>query len=234
MNAGNSWNRKGLNGVQNALAMNILAYERLRQEIRPGISEKELLRSVENGYRQFSGFTEYQCDFISGPRAGEMEGPAAERLLHRGDALIADLLPCRDGYWCDTTRTFFVGESSEYWKKAYLTLTETLRMVEDAIFPGICAGEIYHLANQNLLKNGFPGLPHHAGHGLGTAPLQEPDFLEDSSEPLEAGMIFTLEFGIYQKGENGIRLENNYLLTEHGCVNLFPYPLDLEHFILGK
>lgn len=74
--------------------------------------------------------------------------------------------------------------------------------------------------------------PHHAGHLFGTAHLLQPQFLPDRDGVLKTGNLVTLEPGLYPEGRFGIRLEDNYDITQNGCRNLFDYTVNIKDFVL--
>ena len=75
-------------------------------------------------------------------------------------------------------------------------------------------------------------LIHHAGHRIGEKPLLQPQFLEENETELVAGQIYTIESGLYE--EFGIRLENDYYLTDKKAIDLFEdlLPLKIEEYII--
>ena len=98
-----------------------------------------------------------------------------------------------------------------------------------ATHPKAC--DIYFAMQEALSKHGL-SCPHHAGHALGKEKFLQPQLIEECTDQLKPGMIIALEPGVYFDGEFGIRVENNYLLTEDGIKELFNYPKNIEHFIL--
>ena len=74
--------------------------------------------------------------------------------------------------------------------------------------------------------------PHHAGHQFGVEPVMQPQFLPEKRALLKKDMLVTLEPGLYFENRFGIRVEDNYIITETGFVNLFDYTLKIEDFIL--
>jgi len=82
-----------------------------------------------------------------------------------------------------------------------------------------------YLDSEPLSQNSFW---HHAGHGIGHHGHEAPRIIPGSEDIFEVGDVFTLEPGIYGDHlQGGIRLEDNYLLTESGLQNLFDYPMAL-------
>lgn len=218
--------------IEQALACNRAAYDAIRARLRPGVTELELLAAVEDAFaRQAGQPLPYRYDLLSGRRAAAISGPATEKAVEAGECLIADLLPQYQGTWCDTTRTFFVGEPGQELRRAYAAVLQALRRGEACLRPGVTGEEVYREVDQCLRDLGYPGLVHHAGHAVGPAPLVQPDFVAGCQIPLEEGMVVTLEPGVYLEG-NGIRVENNYLVTAQGARELLHYPEEIEHFVV--
>jgi Xaa-Pro aminopeptidase len=222
-----------LEDINRGLAMNAQAYDRIKSLARAGITELELLHSIEDIYAVSMGHPiEYIYDLISGPRSGDIAGSATERRLEPGDFIIVDLLPNVHGSWSDTTRTFFLGEPSPQWRSAYNAVISALHVGEACLRPGESAADIYETISASLQSQGFPPLCHHAGHAVGNTPQDSPDFVKNAEGILQQGMIVTLEPGIYSAHDAGIRVENNYLITAEGYDLLFTYPLDIQYFIV--
>ena len=97
--------------------------------------------------------------------------------------------------------------------------------------PGVPACKIYEKMQGVLAKYGY-SCPHHAGHAVGPEKLLEPRLIPQCDTQLEKDMLIALEPGVYVPGCFGIRIENNYRITQTGCEELFQYPLDIEYFIL--
>jgi Xaa-Pro aminopeptidase len=219
--------------VKKALSLNAEAYEAVRTALREGITEQDLLAHIVDAYTRGAGHAvQYVYDLLSGERCGGISGTATDRVLKKGDCLIADLLPCYEGSWCDTTRTFFLGPPSGELRKTYEAVLEAVRQGEKLLRPGAVAGDIYRQVSDCLVRSGYPKLVHHAGHAVGSRELEEPDFTENAAGVLQPGMVVTLEPGVYREGRNGIRVENNYLITRDGYEPLFEYPEDINYFII--
>jgi Xaa-Pro dipeptidase len=241
LHGGGTWiiNREGefvdLVNVKKALTFNAHAYDAIRAVLREGITEQELFDVITGTYARYAGQpVRFLYDLLSGERSGGIAGPAANRVVKTGDCLIVDLSPCCEGSWCDTTRTFFLGPPSEVLRKVYETILGAIRQGEKLLRPGAVAGDIYARVSDCLVSMGYPKLVHHAGHAVGSKALEEPDFTENASGILRQGMVVTLEPGIYVKGQYGVRVENNYLITGDGYEPLFDYPEDIEHCIVAN
>lgn len=222
-----------LKSFRGKLALNCAAFDAVRENVRGGQTENDVKKIIQSAWDEAAGrCVPFSGDIVSGERSAGIDGDATDRILRRKDALILDLQPGFDSVFCDTTRTFFIGEIPEAAKKAYDAVLYALGETEKVLTAGVCACEIYERMQSALKEKGFT-CPHHAGHAVGKEKLMEPEFLPDRTEKLTAGMTVALEPGIYTESF-GIRIENNYLIREDGCENLFDYPLDAEYFIIGE
>lgn len=214
--------------------LNIKAYDRIRREIHSGCTEKELYEKVIDTYMTSTdGKALYQGDFISGKRTCEIEGPATDKVIEKGDTIIVDALCAYDGVYCDTTRTFICGEPTEEQKKVYLLLRRLLEETKELLRPGVKSGGIFRYMDQRIKEEGYEGLVHHAGHGLGHSWYEHPYLIEDNEMVLEEDMLVALEPGIYLPDKFGMRIENNYRVTKDGGVDVFGYTTRLEDFIIA-
>lgn len=216
-----------LRDIYEALELNARAYDNVRQSFHRGMKEQDVKQLVISQGTD----VRWEGDFVGGVRSSYIEGDATDYTLCEGDALILDIQPLSGRVCCDTCRTFFLGEPTALQKEAYQTVLNALRAGEAALRAGTRASQIYDAVRQALAPYG-DHFPHHAGHRVGQVPVLDPRLIPEDETCLETGMIVTLEPGLYFTDQFGIRLENNYLITEDGCENLFPYTLDLKDFIL--
>lgn len=220
--------------IKKALELSKKAYEAAKAAIRPGACELDVYRAVEEALCGAAGHrVEFIGDFISGPRTAGIEGPATDRVLCPGDLYIMDLSVRYESAWSDTCRTFFLGRPNDKMRSAYRSVLGCMERCEREVRQGVPAAQLKTAAREHMLSCGFGGhMPHHAGHGIGAKPFQAPVFEPGDHTPVEAGMTVTLEPGLYFDGEWGIRVENDYLVTESGLENLFDYPTDINYFTI--
>lgn len=195
------------------------------QGVAEGASELELFtRAHAVAQLTTGGPVEFIADLLAGPNSAEVSCPVAvagTRRPEEGEPVLADILLQADGYWGDTCRTHVRGRNDEL-----VELLEQLASVLDAsvsdLRPGVRANDVY-VAMASRLQETFPDsvpLPHHGGHGLGLDPAEAPNLSPRDDTPLEAGMILAVEPGAYFPGRFGMRLENEYLVTQAGGVEL--------------
>ncbi len=217
--------------MEDRLVLNRLAFDAVRKDYRRHMSEAEIKKIITDSWAKSGRDIEFSGDVVAGARSGDIEGDATDYIPQEGDALILDLQPGWDGFWCDTTRTFFVGAPSEKQRFAFDAVSKTLSRLGGMLRPGVRACDI-HAAMQDSFAEFGLSCPHHAGHATGTEKVKHPCFVAECTDCLEEGMYVALEPGVYFEGEFGIRLENNYLITKDGSRELFGYTLDINNFII--
>ncbi len=214
--------------------LNIQAYEGIRKQLHSGYTEQELCAIVRTAYVKNTGAQVcYTGDFLSGKRTCDISGPATSKIIRKGDAIIADALCACEGVYCDTTRSYFCGEPDKEYIKAYNILSNILDETAPLLRPGALAADIYDFVNRRLVSEDYGRLPHHAGHGLGYSWYEAPYFIPDCHTILQEDMFVTLEPGIYIPGKFGLRLENNYRVTNHGGKDVFCYKQEIQDFIIN-
>lgn len=197
------------------------------ESLHPGSVEREANAKVESWLRE-QGATDAHPLILFGESAANPHGEPGPRQLRRGDVVCADVSACLDGYWGDLTRCATVGAASGWALEAWELVREAQAVAIDACRVGAPAREV-DVAQRRLIES-RPDLGaclHGAGHAIGLA-VHEPPFLVPRTEtPLEEGMIFTIEPGIYQDGTGGIRLEDDVVVRADGPEILSSLPLDL-------
>lgn len=223
--------RKKAAAIEENVRLNDAMFARLARVLHVGMTELEVQAKLEACFCEKAGKKiSYTGDIVSGERAAAIEGPATDRILKNGDTLILDIQPYAGGWAADTTRTFFFGEPTERMKKAYAKILGAFSAGEAVLKPGTRACDVYRAVNEALA--GVPGLcfPHHAGHAVAEFSLVEPRLVAEDETPLSEGMIIALEPGLY--GDFGIRVENNYLITEDGFRKLGELTETMEAFVI--
>jgi Xaa-Pro dipeptidase len=195
--------------------------------LRLGVVERDVNAQVESRLRELGASSGHSL-ILFGENAANPHGQPSLRELRRGDIVCADLSACLDGYWGDLTRCATLGPASEWAEEAWQLVRDAQSAAIDACRPGVAAREV-DAAQRNFVES-RPDLGaclHGAGHAIGLA-IHEPPFLVPRTEtPLEEGMIFTIEPGIYQAGTGGIRLEDDVLVTASGPEILSSHAVDL-------
>ncbi len=218
-----------------ALEISQNIYDMIKERLKEGVSEKEIYGWVDQMVQPYRKrhHGDFMGDFISGPRTAEIGGDPTDRKLEKNDIFMLDLSLRYGSQWCDTCRTFFLGEPTDKMKEVYTKLQDCMKVGQDTAKVGLEAYKMKYAMEANLKENGLGGLmPHHGGHAVGDFPYAKPAFEEGCEMPLEDGAIYTLEPGVYFDGQWGIRIENNFVLKDGKLINIFDYPIDIEYFTI--
>ena len=187
--------------------------------IKPGIMETEL--AVELEYRMRCGGAErvsFETIVATGPDAALPHAAPGRRRVAVGDFVLIDYGAVVNGYHSDETRTFCVGRPSERQREAYRLVLEAHDRALGAIRAGVACGEIDRIARSFLAGKGMDRyFSHGSGHGVGLEIHESPRLSAGRADILEAGMVVTVEPGVYFPGEWGIRIEDMALVEKDGC-----------------
>jgi Xaa-Pro aminopeptidase len=143
--------------------------------------------------------------------------------------LLVDWGALNQGYASDLTRVIALGPPSEKLREVHRIVHEAQAAAFAAVRSGVPRADIDRAARDVIRGHGYGDCFSHAlGHGIGRQVHEVPRLAEGQTELLEAGMVITLEPGIYLPGWGGVRLEDDILVTDHGAERLSSLPLDLE------
>lgn len=203
------------------------AYELMWNELRPGVDEHALNMRIGSFLRE-QGATDAHPLILFGENAANPHADPVHRELQRGDVVCADISACLDGYWGDLTRCATCGPADEWTREVWELVREAQAKAIDACRVGVPARDVEAAQREVLATRADLGeILHGAGHAIGLA-IHEPPFLVPRTEtPLAAGMIFTVEPGLYRAGRGGIRLEDDVVVADGGPRFLSTLPLDL-------
>ena len=207
-------------------AANIAArvYREILDMVKPGMREVDV--AAEISYRgRLLGSEGDAFDIIvaSGERSALPHGRATNKRLAKGDMVTLDFGCIVDGFNSDMTRTFAIGEPGPEARKVYRTVLGAERAGVAAARAGMGAAELDKVCRDVIDEAGYgPYFSHSTGHGLGIDVHEFPPIAARAPEDLklEAGMVVTIEPGIYLPGEFGVRIEDDVLIQEDGCREL--------------
>ncbi|MBL0133978.1 MAG: aminopeptidase P family protein [Chitinophagaceae bacterium] len=227
--------------IQKAIDITEVAFRRLLGFIRPGVMEYEIEAELWHSFlSQRATGPAYGSIIASGDRARTLHYVSNDQECKDGELVLMDFGAEYGGYCADLTRTIPVnGKFSRRQKTVYNACLALHNYAKSILKPGISildyTDKVGEEATQQFLKIGllrksdiknedkdnrayrkylYHGISHHLGidvHDLGTR-----------TEPIKAGMVFTVEPGIYIEEEKmGIRIENNLWITRNGNKDLF-------------
>jgi Xaa-Pro aminopeptidase len=153
----------------------------------------------------------------SGPRSAMPHGVASERTIERGDLVTLDFGARVAGYHADMTRAVAVGPVAQPLRDWFDAVLEAQEAAVAAIAPGLRGVDADAVARGRLAAAGLDQLfVHSLGHGVGLQIHEGPSLSLRSTDVLAAGMLVTVEPGVYQPGYGGLRIEDLVLVTEDG------------------
>ncbi|MEU8415545.1 Xaa-Pro peptidase family protein [Amycolatopsis japonica] len=205
-------------------------HARVHGWLRPGRTEAEVGADITAAIVE-EGHT--HADFVivgSGPNGASPHHDVSERVIERGDVVVVDIGgPIAEGYNSDSTRTYAVGEPRDAdVAETYAVLQRAQKAAVDAVRPGATAESIDAAARDIIAEAGYGEyFIHRTGHGIGLDVHEEPYIIKGNALPLEPGMAFSVEPGIYQPGRWGARIEDIVVVTEDGVESVNQRPHDL-------
>ncbi len=165
----------------------------------------------------------------SGPNAASPHHEVSDRVLRPGDAVVVDIggtMP--SGYCSDCTRTYVIGAPSAELAAYYQVLQDAQQAACAAVRPGVTAESVDAAAREPIAAAGYGEFfVHRTGHGIGLECHEDPYIVSGNAEPLQPGMAFSVEPGIYP-GPDGARIEDIVVCTDHGFERLNNAPRELR------
>ena len=216
--------RKAVDIAQHALLSTI-------PTIKIGITERMLASELSIQLLRHGSSSEFPFNPIvsAGPNSANPHASPTDRNLNPGDLLVIDWGASNEGYFSDLTRTFAIQTIEPELMKIAVIVAEANAAGKSAAKPGIPAKEVDHAARSVIDKAGYGQyFTHRTGHGLGLEGHEAPYMHSASEIILETGMTFTVEPGIYLPDRGGVRIEDDVVITSHGCESLSDLPRNLQ------
>ena len=206
-----------LAAIERACLLTDACFSYLTTIVRPGMTEREVAWELEGWFRtNRADDLAFEPLVLVGARAAMPHGHPSEVAVAPGEPLLIDFGCQVDGYRSDMTRTVFFGEPSPETRRRYEAVRQAQQLAFEAAAPGVIGAELDRIAREHLASAGLgEAFAHGLGHGIGLETHEAP-MLKDWDRPLEVGMVFTLEPGVYFPGEIGIRIEDDVHLTDAG------------------
>jgi Xaa-Pro dipeptidase len=219
-----------------ACRVTLLVYRAVAQSLTAGMTTTNVHELVAAAYRRvgFQGEASLNVDkFTALPH-----GSAQPQTLREGSILMLDDGCSVEGYTSDITRTFVLGTATDKMKKVFDIVHRAQSAAIQTARPGVPTAAVDAAARKVIVDAGYgPGytyFSHRLGHGIGMDMHEWPYFVKnnmygyEANPHLKAQMLLSDEPGIYIKGEFGIRLEDDLLITESGSELLTPQSPSLE------
>jgi Xaa-Pro aminopeptidase len=199
-------------------------FEHMLGFVRPGLREVEVAAELEHQARlQGAEGMSFETIVASGQRSALPHGRATTALLPRKGFLTLDFGIILGGYCSDMTRTVHLGKPRAKQRAAYEAVLEAQQAGVQAVRSGAICGDVDEAARSVLRKAGLAeAFSHSTGHGVGLEIHEPPRIGAGQKTRLQAGMVVTIEPGVYLPGEFGIRIEDMVAVTLAGGQVLTP------------
>lgn len=199
-----------IEAIAGAAAISDGAFQRIEENIRAGISEKDIAWELEKYMREHGSQTvPFDIIVAAGPNTALPHARPSERVIQEGEPVLMDIGARVDGYTSDLTRTICLGKPDDDFKKVYDTVLGAQLAAIELIKEGMTGEQADNLARTVIAEAGYAEAFGHAlGHGVGLAAHESPRLGPGSDDELVSGMVFSIEPGIYLAGWGGVRIED--------------------------
>ena len=218
-----------IEAIREAVLLSDAAYADVLGIVQAGMTEHRVAGEVERLQRAKGGErSASEIIAASGLRTSLPHGIATDRVLGANEPLMLDMGTVVRGYLADLTRTVHLGPAPPQFREIYAVVLEAQRRALDGIRPGMTGIEVDALSRDVITAAGYgERFGHSLGHGIGLDVHETPLFSPHDPTPAEAGMVMTVEPGIYVPGVGGVRIEDVVVVREDGCELLTTAPKEL-------
>lgn len=219
-----------LETIQHSISLAEKSFGVIRAALRSDQTEREVAHNLEHQIRMFGGT---ECAFEPivgvGPRAALPHGIPSERKIGESPFVLIDWGAKYGGYTSDLTRVLVTGKINAKYERVYNTVLKAQLAAIAKIRPGVKANVVDAAARKVIEDAGFgKKFGHGLGHGFGLEIHEEPRMGPMNESPLKAGMVVTVEPGIYLPGWGGVRIEDDVLVTKDGHRVLTSVPKTID------
>ncbi len=223
--------REEIQSIQRAIDVAERAMNAVRAAILPDQTELEIAAELEHWIRKFGG---QGCSFkpilAVGPRAALPHAPPSAQRIDEHSFVLMDWGARVGRYVSDLTRVWVTARIPPKLERVYAIVAAAQQKAIDAIKPGVLAQDVDAAARTVIEQAGYGKyFGHGLGHGIGMDVHEAPRLAPSQARPLQAGMVITVEPGIYLPGFGGVRIEDDVLVTRDGHQVLSSIEKRFEH-----
>ncbi|WP_157244668.1 M24 family metallopeptidase [Nonomuraea typhae] len=207
--------------LRTACAISDQAFADISGSIRPGVTEREVARILENRMVELGADKiAFESIVAAGENGAIPHHTPTGRELRKGDLVTLDFGANYGGYHADMTRTVSLGEPAAWQRELYDLVAAAQKAGRDALAPGATAKEVDSAARAVIAEAGHAEhFRHGLGHGVGLEIHEEPFLGPSRNGRLEDRVPITVEPGVYLPGQGGVRIEDT-LVTRAGGPEL--------------
>ena len=217
--------------IRKSVMINSEAYYRTLKRFKVGLREQEIAAELDFQMRVLGAEKPaFETIVAGGPNSALPHAHPGPRRVEANELLLVDMGATADGYTSDMTRVSFTGTPSKRIRDMYQAVLEAQLAAIDSVKAGTTTAKVDGAARKVLrefkLEKQFV---HSTGHGLGLEIHESPRIGRKDKTKLQAGMVITIEPGVYLDGLGGVRIEDTVLVTEQGCEVLTPTPKEFVY-----
>lgn len=200
------------------------------EALKEGVSELDVVATIEHALKK-QGIREmsFQTMALFGAKTASPHGNPDKTQLEKNSFVLFDLGVIYQGYCSDITRTVAFGNITDEQKQIYDTVLGAQERAINASKAGTAVGELDKVARNYITEQGYGEyFTHRLGHGLGIETHEYPSMHSENTLPIQSGMCFTIEPGIYVPEVGGVRIEDMLFTTNYMPLELTKYPKTLQ------
>jgi len=207
--------------MHKANEVTLRAYAFVFENLQEGMSQQDV-KALMNSAQQRLGGSNTWCLALFNDASAYPHGTNAKQVIKEGSVVLLDSGCSVHGYQSDISRTLVFGKASQKIEDVWNTVREGQNVAFAAAKLGEPAGKVDDAVRGFYASKGYdkdyalPGLSHRTGHGIGMEGHESVNFVRGENTPLNKGMCFSNEPGLYIPGEFGVRLEDCLYMTDSG------------------
>jgi Xaa-Pro aminopeptidase len=204
--------------LQKTINISDSAFNKISKKIKTGMTEKDVAWKIEKEMRELGAESpSFDTIVASGINGSKPHHSPTDKLIENNEAITIDMGAKYKGYCSDLTRTIFIGDPDEKFKKIYTTVLKAQLISMETAQPDMTGEEIDKIARDIITSEGYGEyFGHSLGHGVGIEIHESPGVGPNSKNNIKPGMVYTIEPGIYIENWGGIRIEDMVIMTEGG------------------
>ncbi|MFH1074664.1 MAG: Xaa-Pro peptidase family protein [Candidatus Firestonebacteria bacterium] len=205
--------------IRKAVEIAETAFKKSLKKLKPDILETEFAAELEYNMKLFGAEGQaFPTIVASGERGAMPHGAASKKKIKNKELIVIDFGAVYKGYCSDLTRTVGLGIINELKRKQYKVVYEAQQKAVSSIKSGVILSVPDKKARNYLKNNGMDKyFTHELGHGIGLCVHESPVIGSKIKGIFKAGMVVTVEPGVYYNGSHGIRIENDVIVNDQGC-----------------
>jgi Xaa-Pro dipeptidase len=219
--------------MQTANNVTLAAIRHLHSQVKEGMTVADILEILTRATNQLGGVHESSLVLLNEASAFP-HGSAKPQSVRTGSIILIDSTCTVHGYESDISRTWVYGVASQRQREVWNTVKRGQEVALENARVGVPVGAIDRSVRAYYEGLGWskdyllPGLSHRTGHGIGMDVHEAPYLVRSDKTPLQAGMCFSDEPGLYIPGEFGVRLEDCWYMTSQGPRTFTPLARSLD------